>query len=270
MAHDRRALGRSHRTVSALTLAGSFGISADDTVRAFHELGVRSFFVTSRARGIIEGVRRLIADGHRDQLTVVCGAAIPFGFSVGFEQRRMAKALGTDKLDVFLLYWVQAHWYVTGNTWKAMRRLKDENLVASLGISCHDRPMARSLIDELELDVVMLRYNAAHRGVEREVFDTLDASSRPGIIAYTATRWGKLLKPFGDHAPMSAGECYRFVLGHPLVDTVLCGARSFEELASNQAAVALGPLEAPRLQEIKQLGDAVRSGVASRVAFAGG
>lgn len=265
----RSTLGRSAVEVSRLALAGSFGISADDTVRAYRELGVTTFFTTPRMRSMNEGLRRLIADGERSSLTLVGGAPIPFGFSVRWAQQRLTRALGVDRLDVFLLFWVQAHWYVTGRTWSAMRALKDEGLVRALGVSCHDRPMARGLIDELGLDVVMLRYNAAHRGAEGEVFSTLDPTSRPGVIAYTATRWGKLLQPHGEHPAMSAGECYRFALGHPMVDTVLCGARSFEELAENARAVREGPLEEARLAEIKRFGDSVRSGVASRVAFSG-
>ena len=41
---------------------------------------------------------------------------------------------------------------------------------------------------------LMVRYNAAHRGAESEVFAALGAN-RQAIIAYTATRWGLLLKP---------------------------------------------------------------------------
>src|SRR5687768_14919924 len=94
-----RALGRSpdpassrgSLRVSTVALAGSYGISADDTVRAFHELGVTTFFVSPRARGVIEGVRRLAANGLRDQLTLMSVASIPFGFSVRYELKRMLK-----------------------------------------------------------------------------------------------------------------------------------------------------------------------------------
>jgi hypothetical protein len=76
-------------------------------------------------------------------------------------------------------------------------------------------------------DLFMVRYNAAHRGAEREVFPLLpEPPERPGIFAYTATRWGSLLDPkrlpAGERAP-SAADCYRFCLSHPGVDMVLCG-----------------------------------------------
>lgn len=228
-----------------------------------------TFFVTSGARGLVGGIRQLIADGHRDELHIVSVVSIPFGFMVRRTARRMLNLLGTDHVDVLLLGWVRNHWYVNGNTWPMMRQLKTEGIARSLGISCHDRPLAKNLASELDLDVLMLRYNAAHRGAEREVFDKLpDApSERAGVIAYTSTRWGGLLKPAGDLGPMTAGECYRFSLGHPKVDTVLCGGRTFDELAQNAAAIAEGPLSQERLAEVKKFGDVVRATMGSRVAF---
>ena len=142
-------LGRTGLAVSKLALAGSYGIDAEGTERAFHELGITTFFVTPRMKGLVEGVRRLVAAGHRDRLVLIGGAGIPLGFSVGREFKKAATSLGIERFDAFLLFWVQAHWYVTGNTWPALRKLKDEGKVGALGISCHDRPMARALVDEL-------------------------------------------------------------------------------------------------------------------------
>jgi aryl-alcohol dehydrogenase-like predicted oxidoreductase len=265
---DLRPLGKSGLSVSRLGLAGGFGIDADGVVRAFHELGVRYFFVTPRFEPLLEGLRRLVEDGHRDQIVLGMGAKIPTGWSVEREWEAAARAVGVETIDVFHLFWVQAHWYVTGKTWPAMRRLKEQGKVRALAVSCHDRPMARSLVDELDLDAIMIRYNAAHRGAEKEIFATLP-SPRPGVISYTATRWGRLLKPHRDLGPMSAPECYRFALSHPSVDVVLCGAGSYEELRANALGVRLGALEPARLDEVKRFGDAVRGTVAGTVGFAG-
>jgi aryl-alcohol dehydrogenase-like predicted oxidoreductase len=265
---EKTTLGRSQIPVSRLGLAGGYGIDADGVVRAFHELGVNYFFVTPRFTPLVEGLRRLIADGHRKDLVLAMGAKYPVGWSVPREFDAATKALGTDTIDVFHLFWVQAHWYVTGNTWPAMQKLKDEGKVRALAVSCHDRPMARALVDELSLDALMIRYNAAHRGAEKEIFATLP-TPRPGIIAYTATRWGKLLKPAKGLGAMSGPECYRFAIGHPSVDTVLCGAGSYEELAANAAGVMQGPLPAARLDEVKRFGDAVRATATGSLGFLG-
>jgi aryl-alcohol dehydrogenase-like predicted oxidoreductase len=263
---SHRPLGRTGLQVSPLGLAGNFGIDADAVERAFHELGVNYFFASTRAKGLVKGLRRLIEAGHRDRLVIAGGASVPMGFSVDWEWRRLAKALGTDHLDVFHLFWVQAHWYVTGETWPAFVKLKEAGKVRALAVSCHDRPMARSLVDELKLDALMIRYNAAHRGAEREIFDTLPAE-RPGIVAYTATRWGRLLQKQGELGPMTAAECYRFALGHPAVDVALCGARTFAELHDDAAGVLAGPLDGERLDQVRAFGDAVRASATGRVGF---
>jgi aryl-alcohol dehydrogenase-like predicted oxidoreductase len=265
---EKKQLGATGLRVSPLGLAGSFGIEADDVERAFHELGVNYFFVTPRMKGLAEGIRRLIDAGHRDEIVVATGASVPTGWSVGREWARAARALRVEVIDVFHLFWVQAHWYVTGKTWPAMRSLKDEGKVRALAISCHDRPMARALVDELGLDAMMIRYNAAHRGAEREIFATLP-SPRPGVISYTATRWGKLLKPLGGLGPMTGPECYRFALTHPAVDVVLSGAKTIDELRDNAEGVRQGPLAEERLAQIRSFGDAVRASATGSIGWTG-
>jgi aryl-alcohol dehydrogenase-like predicted oxidoreductase len=265
---ETRALGKTGISVPVMGLSSSYGIDAAGIERAYHELGVRYFFVTPRTKPMVTALANLVRQGHREKLVIAAGANLPFGFSVPRAFDKIRGALGVDVIDVFHLFWVQAHWYVTGQTWTAMRRLKEERKVKALAVSIHDRPMGRALVDELGLDVLMIRYNAAHRGAEREIFDSLpdDPTRRPGIVAYTATRWGKLLSPAGEDGPMTAAECYRFALGHPKVDLVLSGAGSFEQARENAEGIAAGPLTAPRLEAVKRFGDRVRAS-ASSVAF---
>jgi len=68
----------------------------------------------------------------------------------------------------------------------------------------------------------MIRYNAAHPGAERDIFPHL-AKRNPNVVAYTATRWRRLLSaPRGWTGPvMTAGDCYRFCLSSAHVDVVL-------------------------------------------------
>lgn len=263
----RRALGRTGISASRLGLAGGFGIDEVGVERAYHELGVNYFFVTPGFKPVVAGLKRLVAAGHREDLVIAMGAQIPTGWGVESAWVKDAKEIGVEYIDVFHLLWVQAHFYVTGKTWPAMQKLKAEGKVRALAISCHDRPMARRLVDELDLDVLMLRYNAAHRGAEREVFATLP-ERRPGVVAYTATRWGALLKPARGLAPMTAPECYRFALGHDAVDVALVGAKTYAELEADVRGVLEGPLPAERIEEVKRFGDAVRSG-ARGIVFGG-
>ncbi len=266
----RRQLGQTHLAVTPLALAawsvratGPRGpsLTADDVERAYHEHGINTFLFHFLMRPMVAGLRRLIRGGHRDDLVLIAEAGIPTGRFVRRAWERNARALGADRIDVFLLGWVRARWYVTGRTWPAMERLRELGAVRAIGYSSHDRRLAAQLARELRPDVLMLRYNAAHRGAEAEVFAGLP-TPRPGIIAYTATRWGMLLQPLPDQgfsAGMSAGECYRFALSHPSVDLVLCAAGSANQLRADVTAVRDGPLASARMAEVRRFGDAVHA-----------
>ena len=266
---ERRPLGATGLQVTPLALAamsmasgpGASSLGAGDVERAYHEHGLNTFLVTRQMRELTGGIRRLAGSGRRDDLVIASMASIPTGWSVRRAWEKNAAALGVERIDVFLLGWVRWRWYVTGRTWEEMRRLKEEGKVRAIGISCHDRPLALALARELGVDVLMIRYNAAHRGAERQLFEPLGAS-RPGIIAYTATRWGMLLRPQPEHGferGMTAPECYRFVLGHPAVDLALCAARSPDELRQDVEGVRQGPLDPARDAEVRGFGDAVHA-----------
>src|SRR6266545_4804288 len=252
-------LGRTGLEVLALGASGNYGLGPADVVRAYHELGVRYFHV---AASIAPGIRELVEQGHRDRLVIGAGTMASGARAIRDAWAAEAQALRVDVIDVWHLYFVRTRFGVRAGVWEEMRRLKQEGRVRALAISCHDRRLARRLADELDLDALMIRYNAAHRGAEQDIFETLPPSpARPGVVAYTATRWGRLLRPAGGLPGMTAPECYRFALSHPQVDVVLCGAGSYAELRDAALGVAAGPLPPERMAEVHRLGDAVRGGL---------
>ncbi len=266
----RRPLGRTGLEVTPLTLASGAvrgaapkgkALTPDDVERAYHEHGINTFFVTSFHAAMVAGLRRLIAAGHRDDLVLISMASVPLGWSVRRAWAKQAGVLGVDVIDVFLLGWVQGRWYLAGQTWPAMLRLREEGKVRALGWSIHKRALAAQLARTYDPDVMMIRYNAAHRGAETDIFEAL-GDDCPAIIGYTATRWGRLLLPLpekGFETGLSAPDCYRFALTNPAVDTVLCAARSAEETRENVHGVLAGPLDEARLREVRAFGDAVHA-----------
>jgi len=268
---QRRPFGQTGLHVTPLALgaapvraAGPRGLklTADDVERAFYEHGINTFlFHWLLMPSMVEGLRRLIRAGHRDDLVLLAEMGLPTGGFVRRGWERHARALGVDTLDIYLLGWVQGRWYLTGKTWAAMRRLRDQGKVRAIGFSCHKRRLAAALAREFDVDTLMIRYNAAHRGAEQEVFGAL-GTRKPAIISYTATRWGMLLQPVpraGFPQGMPAGDCYRFALSHPAVDTALCAARTPAELGEDVAAALDGPLDEARLEEVRRFGDAVHA-----------
>ncbi|MBX3161138.1 MAG: aldo/keto reductase [Deltaproteobacteria bacterium] len=247
---------RLGKRVFRLGLAANYGID-EAGVRAALDRGINYVYFTVRgamARPLRDALAR-----RRDELVVAAGPLVGyFGGSVRRSCERTLKKLGTDYLDVFQLMWLGVGSAWTDGTLAELRHLKESGKVRALGVSIHDRERAGRLAADSPLDLLMIRYNAAHPGAERDIFPHL-AARQPHLVAYTATSWRKLLKrPKGwDGNVMTAGDCYRFCLSSPHVDVVLNGPASEQQLDENLAAVARGPLTADELTWMRDFGKAV-------------
>jgi predicted aldo/keto reductase-like oxidoreductase len=85
----------------------------------------------------------------------------------------------------------------------------------------------------------------------------LPAERRPGIVAYTATCWGALLKarrmPPGE-APLRARDCYRFVLSTPQFNVCMSGPKNDAQMDEALAALDAGPLSTEEESRIRRIG----------------
>jgi aryl-alcohol dehydrogenase-like predicted oxidoreductase len=195
----------------------------------------------------------------RDNIVVATGPLVGwFGGSVRRSAERNLKKLGTDYIDIFQLPWLGVGSAWTDSTLRELEHLKTSGKVRALGVSIHDRERAGKLAADSPLDLLMIRYNAAHPGAERDIFPHCD-KRKPNIIAYTATRWRKLLKaPSGWKGNvMTAGDCYRFCLSSPHVDVTLTGPASTAQLEENIKALEKGPLTPEENAWMREFGKAV-------------
>lgn len=145
---------------------------------------------------------------------------------------------------------------------QAAARLKEQGKVRLVAVSVHQREAAaRHLKGEYEgADILHVRYNAAHRGAETDIFPHVAAepAGRPGIVNFTATRWGTLLRPSPDGEPTpTAGDCYRFALTRPEVDLCLTGPRNRADVQSALEAIAKGPMDEEELAWMRRVGDRI-------------
>src|SRR5205085_1186588 len=69
-----------------------------------------------------------------------------------------------------------------------------------LGLTSHQRKLAAETARSGLLDLLMIRYNAAHRGAETDVFPVTDALGLP-VVVYTCLRWGALMRSTPDDPP---------------------------------------------------------------------
>jgi aryl-alcohol dehydrogenase-like predicted oxidoreductase len=231
-----------HKRVFRLGLAATYGID-EDGVRAAMDRGVNLFLWTRRAGGLESPLKGALAE-RRESVAVAGFVSLGwFGWGVRRGAESLLRSLGTDYLDVLMLGWLGVGSAWTSATERDLVHLRESGKVRAIGASIHDRPRAGQLAASSPLDLLMIRYNAAHPGAEREIFPHRQ-ENRPTMLAYTATSWRKLLKkPSGWDGPaMSAGDCYRFQLSSPHVDLALTGPATRAELDENLDALARGPL----------------------------
>jgi aryl-alcohol dehydrogenase-like predicted oxidoreductase len=255
------------KRVFRLGLATNYGVDGEDLEWAL-EQGVNYIFWTPNARKVTKSLKAALRR-DRESIVLACGPTIGyFGGSIRSGCERLLKKFGTDYLDVFQLFWLGLTSAWTRSTIDALVALRESGLVRSIGVSIHDRNRAGRLAADSLLDMLMIRYNAAHPGAEQDIFPYL-AKRRPAVVTYTATRWGGLLKrPKGWNGPvMTAGDCYRFCLSNPHVDLVLTGPKNRQQLQENLHSVKeRGPLSEEEMHWIREFGLVVHK-ASSRFTF---
>ena len=251
---DVRGLARE---VHRIGLSATFGLSEAGIEAAF-ERGIQYVFWNPTARALTRVLSRMPAS-RRERLVLATGPT--FAYLAGSLRRRVErvlKLLRADSIDVLNLYWLGRMSAFTDSIKEEAERLKQSGKVRLVGASIHDRKRAGALAHAGELDLFMIRYNAAHPGAEVDIFPHL-ARHEPVVVAYTATSWRRLLKaPAGwSGAVPSAADCYRFCLTNPHVDIVLMGAASEHELDQNLSGLEKGPLSHDELEFMRRFGAAV-------------
>lgn len=189
------------------------------------------------------------------------------------EFSHILKQLRSDWVDIATLYYVESEqeWQeilAPCGVWDVLARFQREGALRMIGLTSHQRELAarwaRETISQrvspgsgtqkqngppappaardgagagpYRLDMLMIRYNAAHRGAEREVFPVTTARRMP-VVTYTGLRWRALLEPTPDDPagfrPPSAAECYRFCLSQPAVAVALMAPGNRRHLEEN-------------------------------------
>jgi len=173
---------------------------------------------------------------------------------------RRLRQMRTDYIDIFHFFGVTRRKHFTPRVRDELAAVRQSGLVRAVGISTHDRAFAAELAREGVLDAMMIRYNAASRGAESEIFAQLPESN-PVVVSYTATRWKTLLRRPKGYPPdgrlPSAGMCYRFALSNPAVDVCLMAPGNLPQFEQNLAEIRRGPLDGGDLDFMRTFGDSV-------------
>src|SRR5262245_26803601 len=140
----------------------------------------------------------LLARQRRDQIIIASGSGGRKRASLLAVRKKIFTALNTTYLDVFFSEYVMPaddlkSIFGHGGVLDELQDWKAAGCIRYVGVTTHDRTLARQLAQDPRVDILMHRYNMAHRKAAAEVFPAAIQSKTP-VVAFTATRWGTLLQ----------------------------------------------------------------------------
>ena len=250
-----RTLGRTGLRVNRMGIGPSYGISADGLLEAFDH-GINYFyFGTLRTAAMASAVKKITSESGREKLVVAVQSYTRWAPVLSRSVDAALRKLNLDYADVLLLGKVDKP--LSSAMIEQVLRIKEKRKIRFVAISAHQRKMFQEHLKLGVCDIIMTRYNAAHTGSETEVFPLLPPENRPGVISYTATRWGTLLQEVPGEKTPRASDCYGFVLNHPDVDVCLCGPKNRTELQEAFVAMNAPPMSEDELAWMRRVGQTV-------------
>lgn len=255
---EKRLLGKTGMRVSRLGIASGYGISAKAVERAYYEFGVNYFLWSSPRREGMENALRNLVITDRENIVIAIQTYDHSGFFASRSVEKGLKELGADYADILILGWHNS--MPSKRLINAALKLKEKGRIRHIGMSGHRRATfgAMAVDNASPVDVFMVRYNAVHAGAETEIFPFLREENRPGITVYTATCWRRLLDPKRmprGERPLTASDCYRFVLSNPHVDLCLMGPSTELQMEGGLEALVRGPLAREEMARIRAIGE---------------
>jgi predicted aldo/keto reductase-like oxidoreductase len=257
---EKRMLGQTDVEVSRIGISSSYGADQAVYEEAF-DRGCTYFtwgtFIKGRSASFKKFIQGVTSSGNRERLSIGLLSYSHSSFLGDIFLQSALKNLGVEYLDGLLLGYYSNRPPQRILDW-AMEA-KEKGLVRAVGITTHNRDLVPRLAAENILDYFHIRYNAAHRGAEQDIFEKINPMS-VGLVSFTATCWGKLMEqkkmPAGVMSP-TAGDCYRFVLAREEIDCCMMGVKNLAMLRQNLAELEKGPMTLDELSRMREIGDRI-------------
>jgi len=247
------------QTASMLGLAATRGMDAACIAAAF-EAGINYFFFYDFSNEkFLAGLKSLLVT-KRERVLVATGSQERELNSLRHDFDSVRQQLNIDVVDAFFVEYV----YPSEDLERVEAVLEQlqlwqaKGLVRYVGITTHNRSIALALIERGKCELLMHRYNMAHRKAEENVLPSAQTAGIP-VIAFTCTRWGTLLKghPNWQEKPPTAADCYRYVLNHGAVRLALTALQNLQQLQENLYVLQAPPLSPTEISRWQEYGDLI-------------
>ncbi|MFN6566151.1 aldo/keto reductase [Dendronalium sp. ChiSLP03b] len=244
---------------SILGLAGQQQMDATCVSVAFEALINYFFFYDLKVENFLDGLKSLLG-AKREQVLIATGSEDRDIISLRNYLNCVRDRLNINGVDVFFVEYVSPSDDINQvcEVLEALRYWKDSGILRYVGVTTHNRRIAKELIESGQCDVLMHRYNMAHRKVQEDVLPAAQSLDVP-VVAFTCTRWGSLLKghPDWQAEPPTAADCYRYVLHHPAVRLALTAPQTTQQLEQNLSVLHAPPLSSQEATHWQKYGDLI-------------
>ena len=231
-----------NKPVQPIGLAGNPNME-EGCVTTAYDAGINYFFFYNQSYPVLINELKPLLYDNRESIVVATGSESRNLETLRAYFDQIRRQLEVDTVDVFYAEYVapgddMETLLGTGGVFDELHRWKAEGLIRYVGATAHNRPMAVELVESGRIDVLMHRYNMAHRGAEEQVLPAALNAEVP-VVAFTCTRWGSLLTGHQDwDGPVpTAANCYQYVLHHPAVHMALTAPATRAQLEENLIAL---------------------------------
>ena len=224
------------------------------------EAGINYFFFYNLTYTALVQELKFLLSNHRENLLVSTGTSDRSLSGLRKYLEQVQRQLNTEVVDIFFAEYISPSDNLAQvNTVLAeLQRWKEAGWIRYVGVTTHNRLLAVELIESQLCDILMHRYNMAHRKAEAQVFPLAIQREIP-VVSFTCTRWGSLLEGHPDWLPRTptAPECYRFALQHPAVHLALTAPQTTVELKENLSVLNASSMTPEEIKHWQEYGDLI-------------
>lgn len=201
-------------------------------LRFAHERGV-DFWDTADQYGTHPHVALALREVGRDRAVVATKTVSRTGPEVQRDVERFLRELHTDYLDLVLLHCLtEADWPARmQGPMEALNRCKEQGLVRSVGVSCHDFGAFQTTARTPWVEVVLARINYAGHAMDagpEQVVPVIEEMAAAGKGVY-----GMKVVGGGSDLTNDPGRALRYVMGLPGVHAMVLGMVDEAQILEN-------------------------------------